>query len=160
MADYFPANIRIGGPIPRTILNDLISTILAEGASCDDYGGPEYNRDELRKDMREGVTVPLFNDRACCGQFKDLEAFLVKHGIHFDRHSDSYREFNAENVFYRGGPECVVMLADQDGHNLVRCCDVLEILDDTTADDQARLKAIRHLVAPPETETLTTIRFV
>lgn len=159
MADYFPAEIHIGGPIPRAALDDLIEAILAEGVSLHDYGGPGPTREELDEALREGAAVDLYDDQACYGQFEDLEAFLVNHGIHFDRHGDAHCEFNAENVHYRGSREPLIMLADQSGNSLVRCQEVLEILDGL-AGDKTKLKAIRDLAAPPHATPLKPIQFI
>jgi len=160
MSDYFPAEIHVGGPIPGAILPELIRAVCAEGASMDTYDGPQATGDRLQTAIREGAVLDLYDVQAPYGQFDHLEGFLVERGIHFDRHSDAYCEYNAENVYYRGCGEPLVMLADQNGNSLVRCQDVLEILEGRHADDRARLKAVRDLVAPPQVTPLEPIRFV
>ena len=124
-----------------------------------DYDGPQATEEGLEEAFREGQPVRLYDTQARYGQFDILEAFLAEHRIHFDRHSDAYCEFNAENVCYRGGGEPLVTPADQNGNRLVPCQDVLEILDGPSGTD-ARLKAIRDLVDPPQATPLTPIRFV
>jgi hypothetical protein len=43
------------------------------------------------------------DDEALGGAFPDLENFLVRHGIAFDRRSDAKYEYDAEIVFFRRG---------------------------------------------------------
>jgi hypothetical protein len=160
MSDHFPGQIDIGGPIPRAVLAELIRVIVAEGASLGDYGGPQAREEELQAALREGEVVRLCDDQARYGQFDALEAFLVKHRIHFDRYSEAFCDFSAEMVHYRGGKEAVVLPADQSGHVLLRFEEVIGILEDKSLDDGGKLKALRHLVARPETEPLAPIRFL
>ena len=158
MSDHFPAEIHIGGPIPRAALPGLFHAICAEGASLKDYDGPQATEESLEDAFREGQIVHLYDTQACGGQFDALEAFLVEHHIHFGRHNDAYCEFDAENVYYRGEGEPLVTPADQNGNRLVPCSDVLEILDGSS-DTEAKLNAIRNLVDPPQARPLTPIRF-
>lgn len=159
MSDYFPAEIHIGGPVPRAALDGLIEAIVAQGGSLLDYGGAETTRDALVDAIKEGAIVNLYDDQACCGQFADLEAFLVEHGIHFNGHNDAHYECDAENVFYRGGPEPVRMPATQGGESLVACRDILAILDDPSLADGEKLMAIRGIAAPPQAAPLEPTRF-
>jgi hypothetical protein len=160
MSDYYPAEIRIGGPIPKIVLTELIRVIVDEAVSLDGYGGPDATQNALREAFREGATVNLYADQARYGQFDSLEAFLVKHRLHFDRYSEAFCEFSAEAVFYRGGQEAVVLPADQSGHILLPFEDVVGILDDPSLDDRAKLVALRRLVARPETEPLAPIHLI
>ena len=48
MSDHFPAEIYIGGPIPRALLDELIGVIVAEGVSLEDYGSPCATEVSLR----------------------------------------------------------------------------------------------------------------
>ena len=158
MSDYFPAEIHIGGPIPRAALHALFRAICVERVSTKDYDGPQATEDVLEKVFKESEVVHLYDSQACYGQFDALESFLAEHRIHFDRHSDAYCEFSAENVYYRGEGEPLVTMADQNSNRLVPCSDILEILE-SSADPDARLKAIRDLVEPPQATPLTPIRF-
>jgi hypothetical protein len=160
MSDYFPAEIHIGGPVPRAALDGLIEAMMAQGGSLSDYGGAEPTRDAILTAIQEGATVGLYDAEACFGQFPDLEAFLVEHGIHFNGHNDAYGECDAENVFYRGGPEPVRMPATQAGEGLVACRDILAALDDRSLSDGEKLMAIRGIVAPPQAAPLEPIRLV
>ena len=160
MADYFPGEIHIGGPIPRAILPDLIEAIAAQGLSLDGYGEAEATRESLEDAFQEGKIVDLCDVQACYGRFADLEAFLVDRGVHFDRHSDSRYEYDAENVYYRGAEPPLVAPATQAGELLVRCQAVLGILDDGARDNSSKLEAVRGLVAPPQAKPLEPVRLV
>ena len=160
MSDRFPAEIHIGGPMPKAALDGLIQAMMTEGGSLVDYGGAEPTRDALLDAIREGAIVNFYDDQASGGQFTGLEAFLVKHGIHFNGHNDAHYECDAENVFYRGGPEPTRMPATQGGESLVACRDILAVLDDASLADSDKLRGIRDLVAPPQAAPLEPIRFV
>jgi hypothetical protein len=160
VSDHFPGEIRIGGPIPRAALNALVRAAAQEGASLEGYGGPAADRDALRQAFREGAIVTLYDDQARYGEFDGLEAFLVRHRIHFDRHSEAFCEYNAEIVSYRGGKEAVALPADQSGHVMLCWEEVVGILDDQALADRAKLDAIRRLVNQPGTEPLAPSRFI
>jgi len=160
MSDHYPAEIRIGGPIPQIVLTKLIRAVVDEGVSLEGYGGPDADAEDLRKAFQEGTVVHLYADQARYGQFDSLEAFLVKHRLHFDRQSEAFCEYNAEVVSYRGGEEAIALPADQSGHVMLRWEEVVGILDDNLLKDRAKLDAIRRLVAQPGTEPLSPIRFI
>jgi hypothetical protein len=160
MADRFPGEIHIGGPIFKKFLGKLIGMIVAEGVSLEDYSGPVTTMETLRRVFAEGKVVDLFHEQARYGQFDELEAFLAKHHIHFDRHSDGRYEYDAEKVFYRGGKKPVVFPAGQSGTVLLRRDEVMRILDDAKLNDQKKVKAIRGLACPPEMTPLTPVQIV
>ena len=160
MSDRFPAEIHIGGPMSKVALDGLIQAMMTEGGSLVDYGGAEPTRDALLDAIREGAIVNFYDDQASCGQFADLEAFLVQHGIHFDGHNDAYCQCDGENVFYRGGPEPIRTPATQSGQSLIGCRDILAVLDDASLADGEKLRGIRHLAAPPQAAPLEPIHFV
>jgi hypothetical protein len=160
MSDHFPGEIRIGGPIPRVVLKKLVRAVAAEGASLEGYGGPEAKTEEIEKAFHEGAIVRLYADQARYGMFADLEAFLVRRRIHFDRVSEAFCEYNAEAVFYRGRGEPIIMPTDQEGHIMVHAEVITKVLDDRSLDAPQKLDAVRRLIAPAGTEPLAPIRFV
>jgi hypothetical protein len=160
VSDHYPAEIHIGGPIPQIVLTELIRVIVDEAVSLDGYGGPDVTEEALWKAFRQGAIVALYADQARFGQFDSLEAFLVKHRLHFDRHSEAFCEYNAEVVSYRGDEKAIALPADQSGHVMLRWEEVVCILDDNLLKNRAKLDAIRHLVAQPGTEPLSPIRFI
>ena len=160
MADHFPGEIHIGGPIPRAVLQKLIRAAVDEGVSVEGYGGPDADAEALQKAFQEGAVVHLYADQARYGMFAVLEHFLVDHRIPFDRFSEAFCEYNAEVVRYRGGKEAVVLLADQNGHVLLGREEIAAVLEDASLEAPAKVEAIRRLVSPPETAPLAPIRFV
>jgi hypothetical protein len=160
MADYFPGEIHIGGPIPRRLLKRLIAAIVAEGLSLTNYGDPAATPSTLQKALEAGEIVHLYDDQATYGQFEGLENFLARHRIHFNRHSDSRYEFSAENVYCRGGKRPIVLFATEEGCPLLSCDEVTAILDNASLDDTAKLRAIRRKAAPPEMRPLEPVRLV
>jgi len=160
MAEHFAAEIHIGGPIPKPLLDELIATIVAEGASLEGYCEARATEAPVRKAFHEARVVDLYDEQASAGRFQPLEAFLVEHGIHFDRHSDAFCEYEAENAYYRGGAEPVWFYADQVGNPLVRADDVVDVLDDRSTDDPAKMKALRDLTSPPEMAPLSPVRLI
>jgi len=160
MADHFPGEIHIGGPIPRAVLQKLIRTAVDEGVSVESYGGPDADAEGLRKAFQEGAIVHLYADQARYGMFAVLEQFLVDHRIPFDRFSEAFCEYNAEVVWYRGGKEAIVLPADQNGHVLLAREEIAVVLEDALLETPAKVAAIRRLVNPPEAEPLAPIRFV
>jgi hypothetical protein len=160
MSDHFPAEIHIGGPFPRALLDELIGVIAAEGTSLEDYGSPCATEESLREAFREGAVVSLYDAEASFGQFDALEAFLVKHHIPFDRYSDAFYEYNAEAVFYRGRGEPIIMPTDQEGQIMVHAEVIAKVLDNGSLDAPRKLNAVRRLIAPAGTEPLAPIRFV
>jgi len=159
MSEHIPAEIHIGGPVPRAVLPELFRVICEEGVSMEDYDGPQPSEADLKKAFREDVVMSLYDAQACFGQFEALEAFLAEHHIHFDRHSDAHYEFDGENVYYRGEGEPLVTNADQRGNRLVPAQDILGILN-APSDADAKVEAIRELVDPPQAKPIIPIHFV
>lgn len=159
MSDRFAAAITLGGDVPRRLLDKLADMIASEGVSID----WQYSLDKsaVQKAIEDAVatteTIRFTDDQASYGQFEQLEGFLVKHRIHFDRHSEARYEYDGENVYYRGGRKVAVMLANYSGDPLVSCQDVRKILDNSKSD-QTRLDAIRRLITVPA--PLAPIRLV
>ena len=160
MTDYYPAEIHIGGPVPRTALDELVKQIVDAGASLEGYGERTVTDKSIREALREGHIINLFDERACYGRFDKLEEFLVRNQIHFNRHSEAYCEYDAENVYFRGGERKLSMAASQEGDVLIRCEDVMDVLNNDDLDDCGKLKALTMLIAPPETKPLESIHFV
>lgn len=160
MSDRYPAEIQIGGPIPRALLDELVKEIVATGASLDDYGGRIVTNESVQEVLQEGQIVKLCDDQAHYGSFEELEDFLVRRGIHFNLHFDAYCEYDGENVYFRGGKRVLSLPSTQNGNILIRHEDVVGLLNDNNLDDCSKLKALVKLVEPPETKPLEPIRFV
>ena len=150
MSDHFPAEITIGGSIPRRLLDKLAGMIASEGVSIDwqyalDQAGV---RAAIETAAAKGETVRFTDDEACYGQFDDLENWLTSHGIDFDRHSDARYEYDGENVYGRGRKRPVIMTADQSGKDMVGADEIRKILASQAPTDR-KLAQIAKLVAVP-----------
>jgi len=141
MADRFPAQIWIGGKVSNTerlypddegdtttTLQGLIAALNADGASHE-YGDKEIDAsiatlsdpwDELAPYLDDSGLLHLKCDQAIDGEFPETEQFCLDNAIGFDRNSDHYCEYDAENCHYRPGMSGVVMThADSSGHEVV-----------------------------------------
>jgi aspartate oxidase len=154
MSDRFPGEITLGGTIPRRLLDRLAGMIADQGVSID----WQYALDKaaVRKAIEaaaaSGQTVRFTNDEAAYGQFEELESWLTRHGIDFDRHSDARYEYDGENAYGRGRRRPVVMKSDQSGKALVSADDVHEILVGKLPSDR-KLARIAKLAAVPSALT-------
>ena len=101
-----------------------------------------------------------FHFRDISSRFDGLDDFLVSRGIHFNLHSEAYCEYDAENVYYRGGQTVLSLPASQDGDILIRHQDIVNILDDNELDSHGKLEALKKIVVLPEIKTLEPVRFV
>lgn len=158
MADHFPGNITIGGDISVRLLDSLSEMIASENVSIDwQYALDKAQvREAIEQAAATGQTVRFTDEEAVGGQFEELEAFLVRRRIHFDRHSDARYEYDGENAHYRGRGSPVVTLSAQNGDDATRCQEIQKTLAGRRSD-QAKLEAIRKLIQalPP----LAPIRF-
>jgi len=159
MSDRYPAEIHIGGPVPRTLLDELVRKIAETGASLTGYDDGCATEDEIRAALREGAILDLWDCHACYGHFGELEAFLIQHGIHFNHHCEACYDYDAENTYYRGG-QVLTRAADQAGRPLLKVAAVQEILNNAGLDDPAKLAALRQLTEPTEAQPLDPIRFI
>ena len=107
MSDRMAAEIEIGGPVRRRHVPGLIKAINAEGVfigweeAIFDAGNAQDLVD-IAAGFEKGTLV-LADPEACYGYFDGLEAFLVKHGIGFNRHSEAKYEHEGEYVQFRPG---------------------------------------------------------
>jgi hypothetical protein len=106
MSDRFPGEITIGGKLPAALLDEFLGEVTSTGASVGGYDGPAFdckNADDLCQALDTDRHLVLADAEASYGQFEELEAFCVKHGLPFDRHSDAKYEFDSVNVRFRPG---------------------------------------------------------
>ena len=176
MADRFPGEITIGGKVPSALLEEFLGEVASSGASVGDYGDAPFDgrtAEELRGALDEDGHLRLADPEACYGQFDDLEAFCVRHGIPFDRHSDARYEFDAVNVTFRPGMERPVVVASNNaGDSLAEVDGIRSVARELawlvtaglTKDEllAAVAKASKDLEAllPPEVEPLPPLEIV
>lgn len=151
MSDRFPAEITIGGDIPRRLLNELAGMIASEGVSLDwQYvlDQPAV-REAIEAAAAKGETVRFTDDEACYGQFEELESWLTRHGIDFDRHGDARYEYDGENAYGRGRKRPVIMNADQSGDPQVSIEEVRNILISQAPVDRKLIRIAKLTAVPP-----------
>jgi len=159
MADHFPAEITIGGRIPRRLLAELAEHIAFEGVGLD----WQYALDEaavceaIEAADAQGQTVRFTEDEACCGEFEELEHWLFSHGIDFDRHNAARFEHDGENVYARSGMSLVSMNCDQSGNDLVPAEEIRKILADQSTPSQKLARITRLAAAPPGLTPVTVM---
>src|SRR5438094_5639318 len=103
MADHTSAVIWIGGPIPKALVPARCNVITAQGVSLDWDDLVELQvQAELESALNEKGHLQFTDPEARYGEFEELEAFLERHGISYDRHSSAKYEHDAELVRYRG----------------------------------------------------------
>ena len=151
MSDRFPAEITIGGNIPRRLLDKLAGMIASEGVSIDwQYAMDKAAvRAAIEAAASRGETARFTDDEACYGQFEDLENWLTSHGIDFDRHSDARYEYDSENAYGRGRKRPVTMNADQSGKDLVSAEEVRKILASQAPLDRKLARIAKLAAVPP-----------
>ena len=128
MADCFPGEIVIGGKVPSAVLKEFLGEVVSAGASAGDYGDPPFEgrtAEELLDALDGNGHLRLADPEARYGQFEELEAFCVRHGIAFDRHSDARYEFDAENVVFRPGMEHPVVTASNNAGDSLADADAM-----------------------------------
>jgi len=135
MSDRFPAQIWIGGEVNPADLLGLVKALHADGASHE-YGDAVIPEDcttptlysYLDPDLGPDETVLRFR-KLRNGEFEVTEQFCIEHGIPYDRWSDHYCEYDAENVYWRPGMNNpVVRFADSRGDEIIAAAPVREAM--------------------------------
>lgn len=156
MAECFTTEIHIGGPIRKRQVKSLCRTIHEANAELDWGSGrfsPQQESDLLANCHEiHGVQVMrLCDDCACWGEFRELEEYLIRSRIPFNRFAEGKWEYAPQVVVYRPGKKLRVIETNVAREPIVavRGLDrVLARLDKVRANtllwnEQAALHAIR-----------------
>jgi hypothetical protein len=153
MADRMSVELEIGGLIPRRLVDDLIAAIRSEELRlyCDEGPFRAATADELLKlSRRDGTpgTLHLQEHEVAWGHLEDLEEFLVKNGIAFDRWTEAKYEYDAEVVQFRRGMRRPVWIATLQNKEPVIAVRALKPIEKALARGQAdrALKALKRAV--------------
>jgi hypothetical protein len=92
MGVYFLGEIAIGGPIPGGLVPELTKGLERAGLLPD---GPDFT-----KHLQEGL-LQSRDSEASYGCFRELEEFLQKHRVEFNRRSEGSYEYEPEMVTFR-----------------------------------------------------------
>lgn len=121
MTERFCGCISIGGKLPKHLLSELVAALHEDEASHEYGEGPiEADCKDLTDYIDEAGLLTLKTDSARNGEFENTESFCCENNLGYDRWSDHYAEWDAENVYMRPnmqGP--VVTYADSDGKEIV-----------------------------------------
>jgi hypothetical protein len=129
MADRLAAEIWIGGSIPQSLADALCATISNQGVALDWGGGPftPAHATELMS-ARDAEHLHLYDDQASWGQFADLENFLRKHSIPFDRQSEGKYGYDPELVNYRPDQGAKVCITTASGDPVVQTAELQPVV--------------------------------
>jgi hypothetical protein len=120
MADCMATEISIGGTIPRD-LGEKLCKIIRETEAALEYGDAVFSPDTL-EDLKTAIvndSLVLCDAERAWGQFEELEAFLQKHEIPYDRHTEGRYEYDSEYVRYRPGIGVCTMPTLRSGNPVV-----------------------------------------
>ena len=144
MSERMAAEIMIGGAVPAATVPELCKLI------CNNKLGPEHDaafEPHTAEDLLAGCqayedaqVLCLYDDQARWGQFAELEAFLEKQHIAFDRFSEGKYDIQPEWVAYRPASGLLAFLTDGDRTPLVHADKVQRALKRLAA-------ALEHLEA-------------
>lgn len=124
MSDYLAAQITIGGCISRALAPRLCKIVRAANLLLDweEPFAPQTAEDLLagRRAIDGEWVLQLTELDAPYGAFPELEAFLVSHGIPFDRQSDPGLGYDGALVIYRPGAGPTQFVPTSNGEPSVR----------------------------------------
>ena len=129
MADRMAAEIRIGGKVPRSLVDALCAAIRSENAALE-WGGGHFAPADAQELMqaRDGEHLCLRDDQAAWGELDELEEFLREHHIAFDRRSEGKYEYDPERVTYRPDRGVEVCLTTESGNPIVEVASLQPVL--------------------------------
>ncbi|MEW6048083.1 MAG: hypothetical protein AB1609_16685 [Bacillota bacterium] len=136
MAERIPATLWVGGSITREQYEEIKRLIEQEG--------------EPFLSTVEPDSLVCGADNALCGEFRDLEEYLVRHGIPFNRHTEAKYEYDATLRVFRPGMFDEYAPANQDGNVVVLAEDVRQAIATTTAREDLvrRLEELTRACVP------------
>jgi hypothetical protein len=115
MSDRCSATITLGGALDRDTFVEMAGLIADEGLSTD-WDGPWFRA----RDLLQGQPLRLVACEVTGGQFDELEAWCVAHGVPFARWSGAYPgSWSAERAVFTGQGEPACFIADEDDRVLV-----------------------------------------
>jgi hypothetical protein len=109
--DRMCCEIYIGGQVTKALLPELIKVINEEGVE-DEYGNGELkleNQEQLLKYVENGVLRFVHAEKAN-GEFGELEGWLQENGIPFNRTTEQYHDYDAEDVTWLPGMDSPLVL--------------------------------------------------
>jgi len=132
MADYVSAHITLGGRVPAQIGDKLCQAIAQEGLAldwCESVFCPGTPDDmlEARREIDDALVLRLYDDQVAWGEFQELEKFLVRHRIAFDRFNEGKYDISPGLVQYRPSLGKFNFACDAQGRVLVPASPLWEV---------------------------------
>ena len=121
MADYMAAQITIGGEVSQKLAKKLC-TAIAQQNICLEWGAITFQPEtpeallQARSQVAGRMYLRLCDDEVAYGWFDQLEDFLVRHKIPYDRQSEGKYEHDPLFVFFRPPDQPMALLATSNGH--------------------------------------------
>ena len=147
MSDRFHASIQIGGPVSTALIPALKARISAAGLLLPGDTPEKYLDDECQ--------LVLEDEQAPYGEFPELEGWLQKHHIEFDRFSSGYFDLLPEWVSFRNEQGRIVHLLDGMGDQVIGHRNVQQAL--TESNSLPTLQAALTKILGPEVPPLNPI---
>jgi len=147
VSDRFHASIQIGGPVSTSLIPALKARISSAGLISPG--------DALHQYLDEDSLLVLEDEQASYGEFPDLEGWLQRHRIEFDRHSSGYFNLLPEWVSFRMRQGRTLHLLNGGGDQVISHRDVQQVLADSTS--LPALKAALAKILGPEVPPLKPI---
>lgn len=149
MSDRSTGEIQIGGEMPRKLVPEFVAHLVEAGLL--DEGSTE---EDLKLDF-DGV-LSFEDEEALGGSFFELESFLHKHGIDFDRQSSPSYYYDPDNVSWRES-ECWASSRDATDLLRKRIKALRDDLIDIWANQDAILDFVRRNGPPPKLKPFTVV---
>lgn len=138
MPDTFPADIIIGGRIPRTQWDRMVEAEPTLG-----HFDPVTHEDSSGMIDLDGH-LNLHNPDAAWGHFEELEGVLQQEGIPYDRRSNAAYEYDGEEASFRPGMEGELVAGGrQDGGGVMVEAEIV-------ADYLSRGLTLEQVMAEPD----------
>ncbi len=124
MVDTISTHITLGGRLPRKLVPELCEVISHHSVSLDwdqELFQPTCEGDLLAACRSSGSPTSLFlcDHSAPWGEFVELQKFLVRHELHFDRYHESKYEISSELLCFRPELGTFRFLTDADERVIV-----------------------------------------
>jgi hypothetical protein len=105
MADRSDASIRIGGKLPRNLLDALLDEISGENAAIEWTDEPIEDVEDLQDSIIPGEPLEVVASQKVGGLLESLEAFCRANALTYVRHSDPHYTYDGSLAWWKPGME-------------------------------------------------------
>jgi hypothetical protein len=158
MSEYYHGCICFGGKITSKQFNDLVNLFLEDTAIVES---------DIITCLQ--ANIPIHDALAKYGKFENVEDYCQQNNIDYDRQTEAFEKYSAENVYSRSDQEVITCKADSEGNPM---CDMRELNNilktysnedgnpDKNANVQSMFNEIKTLVIPVNIHDLGTLEVV